>query len=271
LGVIFLSSRHLPPGRRDRKKRTLAKFNNEIEDDDEEIKEEEGDTWKYNHCFGKGFGPVREKDQTPRSLTPEVKSRSVSRGSGSVSAAPVQIRGKQVQAEDSVEDEWKCRGEIHTSKRRRCSKCEGWRNGSCKRIGRSPAIAIDEQNGKLSPGIEIGSPKKNRCKLSGCIKCEHGGNGGFCRTHYNLIVRERESMLQKMPSAHWTCECGLEVELSKSRCTCYRWRHVANGRNDVMEEEESVPQDAWPKHKSCGNKCRIPGCNKFKQFNCDDM
>ncbi|KAL3776861.1 hypothetical protein ACHAWO_000589 [Cyclotella atomus] len=278
-------------GRRGRTKRSTTKFDNESEADDVEIQEEEGDTWKCGHCgaehpsdkkrcsgckhFRKGCGPGRKKDQIARSPSPEAKPRSASRGRRSASATPVQIRGKRGQVEDSAEGEWECCGEVYPSERRRCSECKRWRNGSCrsvsptKRTGKSPANAIDEQYGEFPPGIEIGTPKGNQCKVSGCIKRAQGGNDGLCRTHYNSIVRDRRS------STHWTCECGQEVELLKSRCTCYKWRGGVKGgkaKEDlVMEEEETVPQDARSKHKSPGNKCRIPGCNKFKQFNCDDM
>ena len=79
----------------------------------------------------------------------------------------------------------------------------------------------------------------------------------------------------------WTClKCGIVNAETKRRCQCKAWppkkdkSPTAKGKSAASKDDSEgfKKMKATPKsNEKKSQRCRVDGCNKFKQANCDEM
>ena len=125
------------------------------------------------------------------------------------------------------------------------------------------------------------------CKVLNCDNKAQNNNEGFCRRHFTMIVvgGGSESKASALDSSGdtWICDCGEEME-GKRRCPkCLKRGGMkeqegddAKEGGDVHVKEEAEAQDVNLEELEEDTnkdplKCKIKGCDKFKQSSCNGM
>eukprot|EP00804_Cyclotella_cryptica_P000757 CCRYP_001031-RB/>CCRYP_001031-RB protein AED:0.03 eAED:0.03 QI:172/1/1/1/1/1/4/560/1058 len=159
---------------------------------------------------------------------------------------------------------WTCPcGLVLEATRRRC-KCRRWKGGvrtlvnTPKNRKTSKKVTVP----RSSPPAAAAAQAVATCKAFQCTR-EPWGEEGFCRLHYETVVKSNNCADGVGTDITWTCDCGKEMKGDVRRCgECLSMRDVILSR--AMEaavqakEEEKPEMEKRPKVMEVDVESEIP-------------